>query len=147
MEVCMTRWIWLLWACVALLAAVARPAHAQVAQAELRGTVLDESGAALPGATVTATHVDTGTARTTITTSTGAFLMAALPVGRYRVEAALTGFSTVVQENLVLAVGQSASVTFTLKVAAVQETVTVAGASPLIETKKSDLSGVVNPEQ
>jgi len=136
----MTRWNRLLWMLFVVLAAAARPAHAQVAQAELRGTVLDESGAALPGVTVTAMHVDTGTARTAVTTATGAFLMPALPVGRYRLEAALTGFATVVQENLVLAVGQSAVVTFTLKVAAVQETVTVAGASPLIETKKSELS-------
>ena len=143
----MTRWNALLWAGFVVLTSFAHPAHAQVAQAELRGIVLDESGAALPGATVTAMHVDTGTARTTVTTTTGAFLMPALPVGRYRVEAALTGFSTLVQENLVLAVGQSAIVTFTLKVAAVQETVTVAAASPLIETKKSELSGNVNPEQ
>src|SRR6058998_1404301 len=84
------------------------PARAQVAQAELRGTVLDESGAALPGVTVTATHVDTGTSRTTVSTATGAFLMPALPVGTYRVKVELTGFSTIVQENLVLAVGQSA---------------------------------------
>src|SRR5262249_3634187 len=123
MEVVMTRWNCLLGASLVVLASFAHPVQAQVAQAELRGTVLDESGAALPGATVTAMHVDTGAARTAVTSTTGAFLMPALPVGRYRVEAALTGFSTVVQENLVLAVGQSASVTFTLKVAAVQETV------------------------
>ena len=94
------------------------PARAQVAQAELRGTVVDESGGALPGVTITATHVDTGTSRTTVTTTTGAFLMPALPVGRYRVRVELTGFSTVVHEDLVLAVGQSATLTFTMNVAA-----------------------------
>jgi hypothetical protein len=143
----MTRSNRLLWASFLTAALFASPSRAQVAQAELHGTVLDESGAALPGATVTATHVDTGTARSAVTTTTGAFLMPALPVGRYRVEAALAGFATVVQQNLVLAVGQSAELTFTLRVAAVQETVTVAGVSPLVETKKSELSGVVNPEQ
>src|SRR5262245_6780653 len=130
-----------------ILVLAATITHAQVAQAELRGTVVDESGGALPGVTITATHVDTGTARTIVTTTTGAFLMPALPVGRYRVRAELTGFSTVLQEDLVLAVGQSAAVAFTLKVATVQETVTVAGQSPLVETKKSELSGVVNPDQ
>jgi len=123
------------------------PARAQVGQAELRGIVVDESGGALPGVTITATQVDTGAVRTTVTTATGSFLMPALPVGRYRVRAELTGFSTILQEDLVLAVGQSAALTFTMKVAAVQETVTVAGQSPLVETKKSELSGVVNPDQ
>jgi outer membrane receptor protein involved in Fe transport len=130
-----------------ILTLAAAAAHAQVAQAELRGTVVDESGGALPGVTITATHIDTGATRTIVTTTTGAFLMPALPVGHYRVRAELTGFSTVVHEDLVLAVGQSAAVTFTMKVAAVQETVTVAGQSPLVETKKSELSGVVNPDQ
>jgi len=123
------------------------PARAQVGQAELRGIVVDESGGALPGVTITATQVDTGAVRTTVTTATGSFLMPALPVGRYRVRAELTGFSTILQEDLVLAVGQSTALTFTMKVAAVQETVTVAGQSPLVETKKSELSGVVNPDQ
>jgi len=129
------------------LSLCALPLRAQVAQAELRGSVVDESGGALPGVTITATHVDTGAARTTVTTTTGAFLMPALPVGRYRVRVELTGFSTMLQEDLVLAVGQSAALTFTMKVAAVQETVTVAGQSPLVETRKSELSGVVNPDQ
>ena len=55
--------------------------RAQVAQAELRGAVVDESGAVLPGATMTATHVDTGTVRTTVTTATGTYAMPALPIG------------------------------------------------------------------
>ena len=58
---------------------------AQVGQAELRGAVLDESGAALPGATMTATHVDTGTVRTTVTSATGTYVMPALPIGVYKI--------------------------------------------------------------
>jgi hypothetical protein len=46
--------------------------------------VSDEGGAAVPGVTITATHIETGTSRTAVSTSTGAFLMPALPVGRYR---------------------------------------------------------------
>jgi outer membrane receptor protein involved in Fe transport len=143
----MRRHLGILVTSIVLIVLTTLPARAQVAQAELRGTVLDESGAALPGVTVTATQVDTGTSRTTTSTETGVFVMPALPVGTYRVRAELSGFSTIVQENLALAVGQSALLTFTMKVAAVQETVTVAGQSPLVETKKSDLSGVVNPDQ
>ena len=61
---------------------LAGPARAQVTQADLRGTVADESGAVLPGVTVTATHVDTGAVRTITTSSTGVFILRALPVGR-----------------------------------------------------------------
>src|SRR5438128_7502745 len=91
------------------------PARAQVAQAELRGDVLDESGAALPGATITATHVDTGTVRTTVTSATGTYAMPALPIGVYTISAALTGFGTVTKEGIRLAVGDSASRSLTLK--------------------------------
>ena len=61
------------------------PAFAQLAQGELRGTIVDESGAVLPGVTVTANHVETGTARTTMTGPNGAYLMPALPLGTYKV--------------------------------------------------------------
>jgi hypothetical protein len=124
-----------------------RSVSAQVAHAELRGTVVDESGAALPGASITATHVDTGVARTAVSSSTGAFTMPALPVGRYRLQFDLAGFGTVVQEGIVLSVGQSASLSVTMKLASVQETITVTGEAPLVETRTSELSGVVTPTQ
>src|SRR5207247_9190878 len=106
------------------------PARAQVAQAELRGGVLDESGAALPGATITATHVDTGTVRTTVTSPTGTYVMPALPIGVYKISAELAGFGAITKEGIRLAVGDSASLNFTLKVATVAETITVQGESP-----------------
>jgi hypothetical protein len=123
------------------------PARAQVAQAELRGAVLDESGAALPGATITATHVDTGTVRTTVTSPAGTYVMPALPIGVYNISAELTGLGTVTKEGIRLAVGDSASLNFMLKVAAVAETITVQGESPLVDTKKSELSGRVEQRQ
>ena len=66
---------------VVLIAVSTPPAFAQLAQGELRGTIVDESGAVLPGVTVTANHVETGTARTTTTGPNGAYLMPALPLG------------------------------------------------------------------
>jgi hypothetical protein len=101
------------------------PVTAQIAQSELRGTIVDESGGTLPGVTVTALHVETGTTRTTVTSQAGTYLMPSLPVGTYRVTAELAGFSTVVRDGLRLAVGDSAAVSFTMKVATLQETVTV----------------------
>ena len=58
---------WCVFVAVTLLATSASPAMAQLAQGELRGTIADESGAVLPGVAVTATHVETGTSRTTTT--------------------------------------------------------------------------------
>ncbi len=134
-------------AVVLLLGLFSLPARAQVGQAELRGTVADESGGALPGATVTATHTDTGTVRTTVTSETGTYAMPALPVGSYTIKAELTGFSSVIKEGIRLAVGQSASLNFSLKLASVAETITVKGESPLVDTKKSELSGHVEQTQ
>ncbi|MGQ0733643.1 MAG: TonB-dependent receptor [Acidobacteriota bacterium] len=125
----------------------ASSANAQIGQAEIRGTVVDESGGALPGVTVTATHVDTGTIRTTVTSTTGVFLMPALQVGRYRLQLELAGFNTFVQENLPLEVGQSLVLSFAMRVATLQETVTVTGESPLVETQKSELAGRVSAAQ
>ena len=84
----------------AMLAVLAAPVRAQVAQAELRGAVVDESGGVLPGVTLTATHVDTGTARTTVTTSSGSYVMPALPIGVYTIRAELAGFSTITKEGV-----------------------------------------------
>src|SRR5438034_1614099 len=123
------------------------PADAQVAQAELRGSVLDESGAALPGTTIVATHVETATTRTTTTSASGTYVMPALPVGAYTIRAELTGFVTLVKEGIRLAVGQSAILNFSLKLASVAETITVTGESPLVDTKKSELSGHVEQKQ
>ncbi len=134
--------------CILVLAILmAAPAAAQTSQSEMRGTIVDQSGSALPGVTVTATHVDTGATRTTVTSETGVFLMPALPVGLYRVQLDLTGFASVVRENLRLAVGQSAVLSFSMTLATVQETVTVSGDAGLVETQKSELSGRVSAGQ
>jgi hypothetical protein len=132
---------------LAIALMTASPVWAQIGQAEIRGTVVDESGGVLPGVAVTATHLDTGTARTTLTSTTGVFLMPALPVGRYRLLLELAGFNTILQENLRFEVGQSVVLAFTMKVATLQETVTVAGESPLVETQKSELAGRVTAAQ
>src|SRR5262249_27181122 len=112
-----------------------------------RGSVVDESGAALPGATITATHVETGTVRTTVTSGTGTYVMPALPTGAYKISAELTGFGTVSKEGIRFSVGDSASLDFTLKVASVSETITVQGESAIVDTKKSELSGRVEQRQ
>jgi len=123
------------------------PAFSQTSQAEMRGTVHDESGGALPGVTVTATHVDTGAVRIAVTSERGVFLMPALPVGLWRVQLELAGFGGVVREGLRLEVGQAMMLDFSMKLATVQETVTVTGEAPLVESQKSELAGRVSAGQ
>jgi hypothetical protein len=132
---------------LALLAFCSSPVLGQLAQGELRGAVVDESGAVLPGVSITATHVETGTSRATTTAANGTYLMPAMPLGTYRVAAELSGFGTTIREGFRLGVGEAVTINFTMKVAALQESVTVSGAPPIIDTKKSELTGHVDPEQ
>src|SRR5215471_5214811 len=74
------------------------------ATAQISGTVKDPSGAVLPGVEVTATQTDTGIARMTISNETGAYILSNLPLGPYKLEAALAGFRTFVQSGVVLQV-------------------------------------------
>jgi hypothetical protein len=122
-------------------------ALAQIGQAELRGAIVDESGLAVPGVTITATHVATGTSRSIQTSETGTYVMPALPIGVYNVKAELVGFAVVQKEGITLNVGQAAIVNFALQLATVQETITVVNEAPLVDTKRSELAGNVSQKQ
>src|SRR3954463_6587914 len=77
------------------------------ATAQIAGTVKDQSGAVLPGVEVTATQIQTAVTRTALTNETGSYVVSTLPIGPYRVEAALPGFRTFVQTGIVLEVNAS----------------------------------------
>ena len=139
----MNRWVLVL-AAVAVLIAVPNAAYAQ---GSLSGTVSDETGAVLPGVTITAVHVDTNTPTVAITDAGGQYNLAALRVGAYNVTADLPGFTVVTLENLTLGVGQALDLDFTLTVATLDETITVTAEAPLIDTQQSDLGGRVDQRQ
>ena len=117
------------------------------ATAQLSGTVRDESGAVLPGATVTATHTDTGLTRTAVTAAGGGYVLPSLPVGPYRVEAALQGFRTYIQTGIVLQVNSSPVINLTLALGEVTESVTVDAAAPLVDVQSAGISEVVENER
>ena len=71
------------------------PAQAQLSTGQFSGRIADQSGAVLPGVTVTATQTDTGFTRTVVTDSDGSYVMPNLPTGPYRLEVSLQGFRTV----------------------------------------------------
>src|SRR2546421_9181933 len=75
------------------------------ATAHVSGVVHDQSGAVLPGVEITATQTATGATRTTVSNETGSYTLVNLPLGPYRLEAALAGFRTFVQTGIVLQVG------------------------------------------
>src|SRR5438132_7279170 len=78
--------------------------------AQLNGKVVDESGAVLPGVTVTATQTGTGFVRTTVSDETGEWLMPNLPIGPYKLEVALQGFKTYEQTGIVLQVNANPTI-------------------------------------
>ena len=111
------------------------------------GSVVDETGGALPGVTVTARHLATGNTYFGVTDGTGSYRIGALRTGEYEIEAVLSGFATVVREGVALAVGQAGSLDFNMTVAAVEETVTVTGEAPLVDLQQSSMGGTINPLQ
>jgi hypothetical protein len=136
----------LLLAAVSLIAA-SGVALAQQSTAQLGGRVTDQSGAVLPGVTVTATQTDTGFARSGVTGSDGSYVMPNLPTGPYRLEVMLQGFRTYVQTGIVLQVGANAVVNAVLDVGELAETVSVEAATPLVDVRSSGISEVVEQER
>src|SRR5262245_60303394 len=103
--------------------------------AQVSGTVKDQSGAVLPGVEVTATQTATGAARNTVTNETGSFVLPNLPVGPYKLEAALPGFRTFLQTGILLQVNTSPVINPVLEVGQVNERVEVEANAALVETR------------
>jgi len=112
--------------------------------AQVSGTVTDPSGAVLPGVDVTVTQTDTGLMRSVVTNETGSYSMTSLPVGPYRLEAALPGFRTYVRTGIVLTVGASPVVNLALEVGQVSETVEVLANATQVETRTTGIGQVID---
>jgi outer membrane receptor protein involved in Fe transport len=115
--------------------------------AQINGTVKDQGGLSLPGVTITATQTETGLRRSTVTDDTGSYVLQNLPIGPYRFEASLAGFRTFQQTGIVLQVGANPTLAVTLEVGQVQETVSVQGSAPLVETRSPGIGQVITNEQ
>ncbi|MBI4888856.1 MAG: TonB-dependent receptor [Acidobacteria bacterium] len=115
--------------------------------AQFSGRVTDESGAVLPGATVTATQTATGFMRSDVTDGNGGYVLANLPLGPYRFEVSLSGFRTYAQTGIVLQVGTSPVLNAVLSVGQLEESVTVQGAAPLVDVQSAGISDVVRNQE
>jgi hypothetical protein len=125
--------------------AAAGAAHAQ--SASVIGTVTDQTKAVLPGATITATNIETGVQAVAVSGQNGEYRLLQLPPGKYRVQAELAGFSTVTITAVELLVGQNATAPFVMSLAQLAESVTVTGEAPFVDTSSSQVAGNVDRRQ
>ena len=130
---------------VLALVITATPAHAQaqITTGVIQGLVRDSTGAVVPGVTVEANNVETNLTQTRVTATDGRFVFLQLPPGRYKVTFTLAGFGTVVQDGIVLTVGQSVNLAPQLSVSTVTEVVTVTG-TPVVETTRAAVASTLS---
>jgi carboxypeptidase family protein len=125
-----------------VICALCVPLRAQ-GTAQINGTVRDQSGAVLPGVEITATQTQTGIARSTISNETGSYVLPTLPIGTYKIEAALPGFRTFVQTGIELQVNSNPVINPVLEVGQVSEQVEVQANAALVETRNQGVGQVI----
>src|SRR5256886_4641535 len=131
--------------CVMLLAG-AGAAVAQVSMGEVYGKVTDSPGAVLPGVTVTLSGPALIQPQTTVTVESGAYRFPRIPIGIYSVAFELTGFKKSVRDGIIIQAGFNAEIDTKLEISTVQETVTVSGESPVVDTRSTQLSASFSRE-
>jgi hypothetical protein len=132
---------------VAVFLLAAAPTFAQQGTAEIGGKVTDEQGGILPGVAIVVTNEATGVFREVTTSAEGTYLASQLVPGRYKVVGQLTGFRTAERSDLVLQVGTAMTINLTLAVGRIEETVTVTGEAPLIDTTSARVGGNIEAEE
>src|SRR5687767_1094494 len=135
--------------CLALAATLACPPEvlAQQQLGAVQGTITDESKAVMPGVTVTVTNTATGVTRTTVTNETGVYRVLGLDPGRYNIIAELQSFRKAAQNDVLVSVGSTLGVNFTLQPGGVEEAIEVRATAPDIQTEKAEISAVVEQKK
>lgn len=130
-----------------LFVAIAGICHNGLGQevtASITGTVTDPGGAALPGATVTATSQERGQAYVAETNDTGLYRIAQLPVGTYALKVEKQGFASATYPPFVLTLNQVARIDVAMKVGQASETVEVTGGAPVLQTETTQVDTIIN---
>ena len=123
------------------------PAAAQLGTGDLRGKVVDQQGAVLPGVTVIAKNEGSGQYRETVSSTDGTFSMIALTPGLYEVTATLAGFKKYSRAGVRVEVGKAFSIDVPLSVGGIEEQVTVTAETPLVDTSSKQIGGVVTSQE
>jgi hypothetical protein len=132
---------------VGLTLGITTSSTAQTTTGVIAGIITDAQGGVLPGVAVTARNADTGVTRTDTTGGDGRFRFGALQPGPYELRAELSGFGTVNVPAITVNTASESTRNMTMQVVGVQESVTVTGEAPIIETTKTEVSGVVTQDQ
>ncbi|MBI4455177.1 MAG: TonB-dependent receptor [Acidobacteria bacterium] len=139
------------WRAAALIPALFLISHclaqSQANTANLEGTIKDQTGAVVPGVTVTATNKATSLSRTGVTNDAGLYRIPLLPSGTYELRAELAGFRAEVRQGVTLTVGQFASLDFTMTVSATPTEIVVEENALILEPSKTQLSETINQVQ
>ena len=128
------------------VALLALPILAYAQDATLSGTVKDNTGGVLPGVTVTATNEASGITFVSVTDERGLYR---IPVraGSYKITAELAGFTTATRPGIEMLLGKQLMLDFNMQVSSLQETVTVTGEAPLLDTSSSTIASNIDPRQ
>ena len=132
---------------VVLLSIVFVPSVQAAPTGSILGTIRDANGSVVSGATVTALHIETNLSRSVVTDNNGDYIIASLPIGAYKITAALQGFKQAVIPEIVLQLDQKARIDINLEVGDITNQVTVAGMAPLVETESSSVGQVVDNQK
>ena len=133
--------------CLAILLVLGVSATAQTNTGEISGVVRDVQGGSLPGARVIAEHVDTGVRVEYPTDESGRYHLVALRVGMYVISVELAGFRRVVRSGVVVQLGQTLNLDFTLDVGGPVEEIRVTASVPLLQTGSAEISDVIENQQ
>src|SRR6185369_899807 len=129
-----------------LLAVLVQPAAAQTDTGEISGVVRDTQGGVLPGVTIVAEHLDSGTRIEHVTDGEGRYFFPSLRTGTYNLTADLTGFRRIIRSGLMLRLGQTVTIDFELEPGGLTEDVVVTGDPPLLRTN-AEISDVIENGQ
>ncbi|MEX2300002.1 MAG: carboxypeptidase-like regulatory domain-containing protein, partial [Bryobacterales bacterium] len=117
--------------------------YAQVTTGSIVGSIADNTGAVIPGASVTALNIQTGTEARTTTNESGTYEFLLLRPGTHVLSVESSGFQRLVRENVVVRTTEVTRVNLTLEVGMVTETVTVTAETPLLQSEQATLGHVV----
>lgn len=131
----------------AILAFAAHPLSAQQGTAGLRGQVVDQQGSALPATAIVVRHQDSGLFREVTSGPDGTFLLSGMTPGVYEVTAEMTGFKRYQVRDVTLEVGRTAEIAITLELGGLEESVTVTGEAPLVDTSSKAIGGNVSARE
>jgi hypothetical protein len=129
------------------VAAAPALAQSQAINATIEGTVIDESGAVLPGVTVAVRNLDTGAERVVVSNESGFYRAPLLPLGTYQVTAELAGFRRYERTGLTLTAGQTAVIDVRLGVGEMTEVISVTADTPVVDTGRIDQGRTINERE